>query len=638
MGVGRLLCIDPFPVTAANLSPLFRHQDIGEPRASVVAARIAEFSRASVTAISTPIESDEDLAAALSDATFAIAVDASLSYRLNRISMRTGLRWTASHGSSVEAVLGPTIYPRQTACYVCYTMRTVACTDDPAAEFASLRSKGPSRESNAAAAGLLGQMLALEAVNVITGLDGSAKGAIVVYHTLTMSSRRHEVLRVPSCPICGGAAREDIAERRPILGLISPRTGLIRELRDVQPPGTAPAPPFLSQTTLSNFDFRLGSPLERSAAGKGWTREEAHFGAIGEALERYCASVYDNSALQFGPTCADQPFIEPSAFVLYTDRQYDAPGFPFRRYEPGRALHWCRALRLDGTTVLVPASETYLSFPSYALGENFSLLTTTGLSAGETLDAAILGGLYELIERDAFVLNWMNRLTPVAVGLDALPLCEYVRGVFRRSEIDLRVFLLASDIPVPVAMAITVDRSGRIPAAAVGLGCHLSGSRAVERAVLEVCQVYASESGRAHVGALTDPSRGYDQVQTLEDHGGFFSIHERLHEFDHLFAGAPARALPETASGDSSIDLATVASAVEAAGASVAFIDLTTPDLRDFPVRVVRTFAAGLQPMHFGFGWERLAGTRLYSIAQRAGQDTRTRSVDDLNFCPHPLP
>jgi hypothetical protein len=150
--------------------------------------------------------------------------------------------------------------------------------------------------------------------------------------------------------------------------------------------------------------------------------------------------------------------------------------------------------------------------------------------------------------------------------------------------------------------------------------------------------VYASESGRAHAGVLTDPSRGYDQVQTLEDHGGFFRIPERLHEFDHLFAGARARALPETASGDSSIDLATVASAVEAAGASVAFIDLTTPDLRDFPVRVVRTFAAGLQPMHFGFGWERLAGTRLYSIAQRAGQDTRTRSVDDLNFCPHPLP
>jgi ribosomal protein S12 methylthiotransferase accessory factor len=637
MGVGRLLCIDSLPVTAADVSPLFGHQDIGEPRAHVLAARIAEFSFASVTVISTPIESDEDLAAALSGATFAITVDAGLAYRLNRISMRTGLRWTASSGSSFEAVLGPTIYPRQTACYVCYTMRTVACTDDPAAEFASLRSQEPSRDNNAAAASLIGQMLAVEAVKVVTGAGASAKGAIVVYDTLTMTSRRHEVLRVPSCPICGGAAREEMAERRPIFGLISPRSGLIRELRDVQPPAIAPLPPYLSQTILSNFDFRRGSPLERSAAGKGWTREEAQRGAIGEALERYCASVYDHSGLEFGAANADRTFIEPSAFVLYKDRQYAAAEFPFRRYEPGRALHWCRALRLDGTPVLVPASETYLSFPSYALNENFSLLTTTGLSAGETLDTAILGGLYELIERDAFVLNWMNRLTPAAVALDDLPLCEYVRGVFRRSEIDLHVFLLASDIPVPVAMAVTIDRSGRIPAAAVGLGCHLSGSRAVERAVLEACQVYASESGRAHAGVLTDPARGYDQVQTLEDHGGFFSIPERLHEFDHLFKGVPG-ALPEAASGDTSVDLATVTSAVEAAGASVAFIDLTTPDLRDFPVRVVRAFAAGLQPMHFGFGWERLGGTRLYSIAQRVGQDTRIRSEADLNFCPHPLP
>ena len=654
IGVGRLLCIDPYPVTCedALLSPLFQQRDAGVLRADVVAARIADFKESSATAISRPVESDADLTAVLGDSTFAIAVDppgAVLPYRLNRVAMRTGLRWTAGHSSAFEAVLGPTIYPGETGCYVCYKMRTVACKDDPATEFASLQSgdrqnrdDNANRKQTSAAESLLGQMLALEALKAITGLGASAKGAIVTVDTLSLTSRRHAVLQVPSCPICGcRTSSGNVSERRTLVSLVNPYTGIIRELRDCQAPSTAPLPPYLSLALLSNFDFRRGSASERSAAGKGWTREEAQRGAIGEALERYCASIYDSSRLHFGPATADTPCIEPSEFVLYSKRQYAAQTFPFRPYETGRALHWCLASYLDGKPVRVPASETYLAFPAYAIGENFSLLTTTGLAAGETLDEAILHGLYECIERDAFVLHWMNRLTPTEVMLDGLPVCEYVRGVFRRSGIDLRVFLLGTDIPVPAAMAVTVDCSGRIPAAAVGLGCHLSGSRAVERAVLEVCQVYASESGRAQGGMLTDPSRGYDQVRTHEDHGGFFSIPDRLHEFDHLFT-CPVRiatsALPETASGDSSLDLARVGAAVEAAGARVAFVDLTTTDLRDFPVRVVRTFAPGLQPMHFGFGWERLGGTRLYSIAQRLGQDTKIRSDTDLNLCPHPLP
>jgi ribosomal protein S12 methylthiotransferase accessory factor len=599
MGTGRLLCID------------------------------------SSVGASHPIHSDADMAEALVGATFAIA-SGPLLYRLNRVAMRTGLPWTASRASATEAVLGPTIYPGRTACYVCYKMRAVACSDDPSTAFAALQSKEPGGDGTDELAGLLGSMLALEAVKAISGQDASAQNAIVVFDTKTLTSRRHEVVRVPSCPVCGAASPEQ--EPRPLARLISPRTGLIRGLRDFPPPPAAPSPPYLSQAMLSNFDFRKVPPAERSAAGKGWTREEAQKGAIGEALERYCASVYDPSALEFGPAGDGIPSIEPTAFGLYSATQYDAPGFPFQRYEPGRPLHWRHALRLDGTPVRVPASETYLSFPSYALKENFSLLTTNGLAAGETLDAAILGGLYECVERDAFVLNWMNRLIPAEVPLDGLPIPAYARAVFAKSGIDLRVFLLPSDIAVPVAMAVTVDRSGRVPAAAVGLGCHLSGARAVERAVLELCQVYASEAGRAHTGALTDPRRGYDQVRTLEDHGGFFSIPERLVEFDHVLSAPPIAALPENASGDVSVDLAKVAAAVEAVGASVAFADLTTPDLRGVPVRVVRTFAAGLQPIHFGYGWERLGSPRLYSIAQRLGQDTGIRSEADLNLCPHPLP
>jgi len=44
-----------------------------------------------------------------------------------------------------------------------------------------------------------------------------------------------------------------------------------------------------------------------------------------------------------------------------------------------------------------------------------------------------------------------------------------------------------------------------------------------------------------------------------------------------------------------------------------------------------------LQPMHFGYGLERLGGKRLYEVAQALGYSSNRKSADDMNPCPHPL-
>ena len=71
--------------------------------------------------------------------------------------------------------------------------------------------------------------------------------------------------------------------------LISPRTGIIRSLSRVSRGTEEPSPPVVCQSLVSQFDYRTASTKDRLAAGKGETEQEAMLGAIGEALERYCA-------------------------------------------------------------------------------------------------------------------------------------------------------------------------------------------------------------------------------------------------------------------------------------------------------------------------------------------------------------
>ena len=53
-----------------------------------------------------------------------------------------------------------------------------------------------------------------------------------------------------------------------------------------------------------------------------------------------------------------------------------------------------------------------------------------------------------------------------------------------------------------------------------------------------------------------------------------------------------------------------------AAGVRVAFVDVTSPDVAGTGLRVVRALAARLQPLHCGYGLERLGNQRLLELGE----------------------
>jgi ribosomal protein S12 methylthiotransferase accessory factor len=95
--------------------------------------------------------------------------------------------------------------------------------------------------------------------------------------------------------------------------------------------------------------------------------------------------------------------------VLYDDAQYARTDFPFAPFDPKKPIHWTRGRWLDtGEVVQLPALATHMHFPAEA-AERFGQTTSNGLAAGATFEDAALGALYELIERDAFMLFWLAR-------------------------------------------------------------------------------------------------------------------------------------------------------------------------------------------------------------------------------------
>ena len=425
--------------------------------------------------------------------------------------------------------------------------------------------------------------------------------------------------------------------------LVSPRVGLVREIAPQGRSADEPMPPYLYTATLSNFDFRVASKSDRMAAGKGMTRDEAIASAIGEATERYCAYHWDPQRTFLAKAGDIQTrYITPQDCVLYSDRQYKIFEWPHPRWTPERELAWLNGNDvLDGSTVALPASLVYLVFPPPRMEDYFAPSTSNGLAAGPSLAGAILSGLCELMERDAMLITWMNRLPAVELQFDHSP--KLPGRIFRHYAhfgVNVRAFLMPSDLPAATVMAISFEDDPSRPANVVGLGCHPDPNIALLKALFELCQGRPAEGARFQSKPPEGRLNNYEDVHTLDDHSAFMSQRGRRHEFSFLWESNEKRRieeLPNPSTGDATQNLQRCATELAAKGHRPAYAELTTPDLEGYDIHVVRIIAPGLQPVYFGHGQERLGGERLFKLPQQLGLADRVQTESDLNPCPHPL-
>jgi len=420
--------------------------------------------------------------------------------------------------------------------------------------------------------------------------------------------------------------------------LVSRRTGIITEVAHQQRGAEEPVPPHLFTAMLSHFDFRAAPAAERLSGGKGATETQAKLSAIGEAVERYSAYHWDAARVWTGP--AQPGAITPADCVLYSDAQYETDA-RYARWSPEVPISWIRGVELPaGTPVALPAGLVYLVTPMPLAADHVTATTSNGLAAGADLTRAILSGFYEVIERDALLIGWMNQLpaTRIAVPENWCHAASIARH-YRLHGVELRLYRLATDQVPYVMLAVLDDLAGNGPARVIGMGCDVDPVAALDKAVFEACQARPSEAARSGRSDHAERLRSYEDVRGLDDHPAFHALRRNLGEFDFLDLGDSVALddlpRPETADAAAALDL--VVDGLVRAGARVAYVDITGADIVATGIRVVRCIATGFQPIHFGHGEARLGGRRLFDAPVAWGLRDTARTEAALNPCPHPL-
>jgi bacteriocin biosynthesis cyclodehydratase domain-containing protein len=218
-GLGSVDCVDPGRVSAADtyFSTVFDSAAIGAPRTDALRRRIETANaHTRYRSHSEPLASDDDVRHVVEGSDFVINClddgEIALAYKVNRVCLSLGVGFTSAQASGVEVTLGPTVDPHKTACFLCYKMRSVACSDNPEAEFAFQSFLDRRRQDDSARGANLSfgvnigaQLAAMEALKALTLLpSATARGRLYVLNLLTMAMQTHLVLRKPWCPACFG--------------------------------------------------------------------------------------------------------------------------------------------------------------------------------------------------------------------------------------------------------------------------------------------------------------------------------------------------------------------------------------------------------------------------------------------------
>ncbi|MGB9927439.1 MAG: YcaO-related McrA-glycine thioamidation protein [Methanosarcina sp.] len=283
---------------------------------------------------------------------------------------------------------------------------------------------------------------------------------------------------------------------------------------------------------ITNLD-RLGIPIFSSIrptaargaisiySGKGSTEQRARISAIMESFERCLAErsgINANIAGEINaPVLVESYSNAKNSYNLLDPHALLLP----QPYVPQTLMEWVGAYDLmNKEEIFVSANAVYHPYDAPGQCQKLFLSNTNGLASGNVLEEAILHGLLEVIERDAISKAQFSRdLGREIVLTEADGYLYELTQKFKNADIELRVWLVPSDVGIPTVIAATDDTRLKDPALLVmGAGSHLKPEIAIARAITEaaqsrVVQIQGAREDTDREGFIR--SVGYDRMKRL---------------------------------------------------------------------------------------------------------------------------
>lgn len=397
-------------------------------------------------------------------------------------------------------------------------------------------------------------------------------------------------------------------------------------------------------------EFLIGSTNNKFNGGGAISETAAYLAAIGECVERYSGAWVPWQSLRrtsYSELRKDStPGVHPDQWTPFHNRQFEDPSFEYHPLTDDLELNWSAAQDLaNGNTVWVPSQMLYLYPTDPHHGQSaVGYATSSGLAFHSTPAEAILGGLYELVERDAFMITWHSGLSMPLLDIESsADLSQFMARYINPSGIDVYLIDLSSISNIPAVLAVAINPFTDHAPVALGAAAGPTILKAAQDAAIECLQTRNWVKAEQRDGNAIDP---YScdmpaEIRDFDDHIRFYANVAARDRIKFLIS-SDKRTNVSTGRDFAGVtpneEIAAIVSALNSQGIEVFVKDLTSPDVREAGGAVFKAFSPQLQMLDVGFHRRYLGSTRLRTRARQLGLRSDDLDFDDFNSLPHPFP
>ena len=247
--------------------------------------------------------------------------------------------------------------------------------------------------------------------------------------------------------------------------------------------------------------------------GKGISKNHAKASALMEGFERYSAEKQDcdeTIIASVGEIGEKGEYIEPESLNLAN------------KLDENLKLEWSISHDIiSDKDYYIPSNAIY---HPYIHDNNVSSLfksNTNGLASGNNLKEAILHGMFEVIERDAWSIFELTHKNCRQIDLDSVEssIVNDTLLKFENEGVKIKLMDLTADIEITTIAASADDSVLKDPGLlTLGIGTHLNPEVAVLRALTEVAQSRATQiHGSREDTVRADFAReiGYERMKRI---------------------------------------------------------------------------------------------------------------------------
>ncbi len=437
----------------------------------------------------------------------------------------------------------------------------------------------------------------------------------------------------------------DLRKRYPFATLVRKHVGLIEKV--IFPAQRISVPVFeVASSSLGNLSMtfphvrnRDGADMRNGSlggAGSDIASEIAWVRSVVESAERYATTAFDENeftvarGVELGASALDLNLIP-----CCSERELANPQCPLRAPSMEEPIRWLRGYSLVNKTLrFVPAVMTHLYIAPWRT-ERFWLPISTGVAAHVNPVAALVAAICEVIERDAIASTWLARLPLPRIDLSNPPasLLPFLERL-AQSQVSHYCFDATTDLGIPTVFSVQTSPHDS--------NCELLVSCATALDVTSACAKTIREAASTRDGlSKTRPIPAAVQDFNRLTHGAdYYSRGGHNGDFDFLFKNrsstnlrAVADGIPNDVSGDGQC-LSFLIDRLKQFDMDAIAVDLTTEEVREAGLWVVRVIIPHLMPISFVHRARYLGTQRLYDYAQRFG----IMNLTDQDINPNPIP